>query len=375
MSSRGRRIVAALVIGGLVLAIGWGLWIIRPVLAPFFLAVAVAYLIAPLVNGLARLGLSRGWAILAVYSVLTVLGVLAVGKILPQAIAQTQVLAAAIPEYSMRARQLVDGLQQRVRDMGMPPELRAAVDRSITNFETRSVQALGRVLDIHTLRAAAGAVGSLLLAPFLSFYMLKDIERFKERFVLSLPRRYRNDILRLLRGLDGVLAGFVRGQMLLGLAVGAVAALATAWLGFKYWLLLGIWAGLTEFVPYVGPILGAVPAVLGAFSVSPLLALKTVVAFALIQQVENAVLSPRIMGDSVGLHPLVVMFSVLAGGYLLGGWGLILALPAVGVLRVLWCFLVARLTEVDGRFALAVAAPAARPEPRGDPGQHERGEQ
>ncbi len=367
MSYRGRRLVAALVIGGLVLATGWGVWTIRPVLAPFFLAVALAYVIAPLVNMLARLGLSRGWSILAVYSVLLLLGVLAVAKILPQAISQTRVLASAIPDYALSARHLVDGLQQRVRDTGMPPEVRDAIDRAITKFETRSVQALGHVLDLRTLQAAAGFVGSLLLAPFLSFYMLKDIERFKERFVLTLPRRYRNDILQLLRSLDGVLAGFVRGQMLLSLAVGALAAAATAWLGFRYWLLLGMWAGLTEFIPYVGPVLGAIPAVMGAFSVSPLLAIKTVVAFALIQQVENAVLSPRIMGESVGLHPLAVMLSVLAGGYLLGGWGLILALPLVGILRVLWYFLVARLTDVPGRYAL-VAAPAARPEPRNPEG-------
>ncbi|HYF79442.1 MAG TPA: AI-2E family transporter [Symbiobacteriaceae bacterium] len=355
--------MAALVIGGLVLATGWGLWVIRPILAPFLLAVVISYLIAPLVNLLASRGMSRGWAILTVFAVLGVVGGIAIVKGIPQAIVQVQRLNEAIPAYFLRARLLVDNLQQRVREAGLPPELSAAVHRSIGDLEERSARALGSLLHIRTLTKAAGFLASLILAPFISFYILKDIERFKERFVLSLPGRYRHEILSLLRGLDAVLAGFVRGQILLSLAVGTLAMLATAMLGLRYSLLLGVWAGLTEFIPYVGPILGAVPAVVTGFAVSPLLGLEVAVAFAIIQQLENAVLSPRIMGESVGLHPVAVMFSVLAGGYLLGGWGFIVGLPLAGLIRVLWGFVVARLTDVDMRYRPVMPAPALRPEP------------
>lgn len=344
--------------GGLVLAAGWGLWIIRPILAPFLLAVIVAYLIAPLVNALAARGLSRGWAILAVYLALGVVGTLAVWKILPQALQETRKLAEAIPAYSLYARETVDRFQQQIRDMGMPPELRGVLDRSITDLEVRSVQTLGKLFDIGTLRQAAEVLVSLLLAPILAFYLLKDMEQFKERVVRALPRNRRHEILALLRSLDRVLSGFVRGQILLGFTVGGLAAAVTYLLGLRYTLLLGIWAGLTEFIPYVGPILGAIPAVLAGFSVSPLVGLEVAIAFAVIQQLENAVLSPKIMGESVGLHPLVVMLAILAGGYLLGTWGLLLALPIAGVVRVLWAFVVARLTE-----APMLAPAAARPEP------------
>lgn len=361
MSVNGRRIAAALVLGGLVLAAGWGLWLIRPVLAPFLLAVVVAYLIAPLVNALTGWGLSRGWAILAVYVLLALVGALGVARLLPQMLGELRRLTEAIPVYSMRARELVDGLQQRVRDMGIPPEMRDLLDRHITELEVRSVAALESLLDANTLAQAAGLLAALLLAPFLAFYLLKDLDRFKERFVASLPRPYRAEILTLLRGLDRVLAGFVRGQLLLALAVGLLAGLATKLLGLGYSLLLGIWAGVTEFIPYVGPVLGAIPAVLAGLSVSPLLGLQAALAFAIIQQLENAVLSPKIMGESVGLHPLVVLVSVLAGGYLFGTGGLILALPITGVVRVLWCFLIARLTEPAPPVNLS--APALRPEP------------
>lgn len=345
MTGKGRRFAAALVLGGVVLAAGWGLWVIRPVLAPFLMAVVIAYLVAPLVNALTGRGLSRGWAIFLVYAVLLGAGALTVSKLLPAVLVETRRLTEAIPTYSLGAREMVDGFQQRVRDLGVPPNLRDVMDRHITELEVRSVHALDSLLDPTSIQQLAGFLLSLLLAPVLAIYLLKDQERFKDRFVSALPRRYRMEILGLLRGLDAVLAGFVRGQIFLAVIVGSMAALSTTLLGLRYALLLGIWAGLTEFIPFVGPVLGAVPAVLAGLSVSPFLAIQVVVAFAIIQQVENAVLQPKIMGETVGLHPLVVMLSALSGGYLWGTWGLILALPLVGIARLLWCFLIARLTE------------------------------
>ncbi|HEY3368076.1 MAG TPA: AI-2E family transporter [Symbiobacteriaceae bacterium] len=360
MVGQARRWVAALVLGGLVLATGWGLWAIRPVLAPFLLAIGIAYIIAPLVNGLARRGMSRGWAIVTVYAMLAASLALVVVKVLPQVVEETRRLAEAIPAYSLMAREWVDSLQQRVREMGVHPGIRDVLNRLITDVEIGSVRALEQLLDVSTLRRAAGLLASLLLAPFLAFYLLKDMERFKERFVRSLPGRYRQELLALLRGLDRVLSGFVRGQILLALAVGLLASIATWLLGLRYTVLLGIWAGSTEFIPYIGPVLGAMPAVLAGLSVSPLTGLETTLAFLFIQQIENAILSPKIMGDSVGLHPLVVLFVVLAGGYVAGPWGLVLALPLTGLARVVWCFIVARLTEAPA--GAATPAPALRPE-------------
>lgn len=356
--------MAALVLGGLVVAAGWGLWIIRPVLAPFLMAVALAYLLAPLVNYLDhRLGLRRAWAILLVYAALAALGGLAFFKLLPEAIDEVRRLIESIPVYSERVRRMGDGLQRWVRELGLPPELRESLDRSITHLEVRSVGALQDLLSLQTLEAAAELAASLILSPFVAFYLLKDMEHFKRRFVTSLPRRYRHDILQLLRGIDQVLSGFVRGQMLLALTVGSLAATATWLLGLRYAVLLGFWAGMTEFIPYIGPVLGAIPSVLAGLSVSPWKAVQVALAFAVIQQVENAILSPKILGDSVGLHPIAVLLAVLTGGYLAGGWGMILALPVTGLVRVIWSFLIARLTDPALEPYLMTGAPAFRPEP------------
>lgn len=357
MTRRGRRVLAALVLGGLSVATLWVLWTVRPVLAPFLLAVVLAYLLAPLVNRVSGLGLPRGWAILAVYAALAGVGALVVIKLVPSALTEVRRLTDAIPLYSAQARDIVDGLQRWARDTGLPPELRESLDRLITTIEVRSVAALRRVVDIQTLEAAAGFLVSLLLAPFLAFYLLKDLDYFRDRFVRALPRRYRQEIIQLLRDLDRVISGFVRGQVLLGLSVGSLAALVSALFGLRFAMLLGIWAGLMEFIPYVGPVLGAVPAVLSGFAVSPWRGLQVALAFLAIQQLENAVLSPKIMGESVGLHPIVVLFVVLSGGYLAGPWGLIFALPTAGLLRVLGKFVLEQLTEVHPLQVVPVRPP------------------
>jgi len=342
---KGRRIAAALVLGGMVLATGWGLWAIRPVLAPFLIAVVIAYLVAPLVNALANMGLSRTWSIVVIYGILLGAAFWGVSELVPELLTQTRRLTEAIPTYSMRARELVEGLHMRLDQMGAPVGLQEALARNILEAEVRTVAALERLVRIETVQHLAGFFISLLLAPILAAYLLKDMDRFKERFVLMLPRGYRMEILALLRGLDKVLSGFVRGQVLLALLVGMMATGATSLLGLRYALLLGLWAALCELVPYIGPLLGAIPAVLFGLTVSPLLGIQVAVAYLIIQQIENLLLAPKVMGDSLGLHPLVVIFSILVGGFLWGIWGMILALPVVGVINVLWIFTIARLTE------------------------------
>lgn len=346
MTTKGRRAAAALVLGGLAVATVWGLWLVRPVLAPFLLAIVIAYLVAPLVNALSGWGLSRGWSITATFGLLGVLMLLAVVKLVPQFMREAHRLMDAIPAYTEQTLAAVDGVKYRLQEMGMPPAMQEALVRMITEAEHASVRTLDRMVNLSALRQVAGFLLSVLLAPFLAVYLLKDMDRFKERFLGTIPQRTRPRVVSLLHGLDAVLAGFVRGQVLLGLVVGSLAGVSVHFIGLRYAILLGVWAGLTEFIPYVGPVLGMIPSVVAGLAVSPLTGVEVVIAFLAIQQLENAVLSPKIMGESVGLHPLTVMASVLAGGYLFGPWGMIFSLPAVALLRVLWCFVIDRLTDV-----------------------------
>jgi predicted PurR-regulated permease PerM len=344
---RERQIAAALVLGGMLVLSLLGLWRVRPVLAPFLIAIVIAYLIAPLVHLLEARGLQTAWAILVVYlAILLVLG-LVIFRILPPIIAQGRSFLGALPAYAVQVQEIFVWVQERIRAMGLPTPLHKQIDGAIVGLVGGATGIVLGFLEAGTLMQIFEVVGAIVLAPFVAFYLLRDMGGFKTGFVRALPRRYRQEILSLLRQLDLVISGYLRGAIILGAIVGSLGALACYFLKIPYALLLGLWSGLMEFIPYLGPVLGAGPAILVALAISPLKALQVAIAYAIIQQIEGSVLSPNIMGHSVGLHPVVTIFAILVGGYLGGIGGMLLALPLTGVLKVLASFLIDRLTEVS----------------------------
>ncbi len=341
---RRRTILAVLVLGGGAGAAALLLWQVRGVLAPFGVALAIAYMIAPLVDLLQRRGLARPWAIVSVYAALLLLAAVAVLRVLPPAVADLQTLAGALPGYGAAARSRLEHWRGHYKSANLPDGVRQAMDNTIAEAERRATAQLSAVLG--GVFGLVEGVFSLVIAPFLAFYLLKDLEHMKGRLATAIPPHWRPEVMGLLRAVDGVVAGFVRGQIILGLVVGTMAGIVSRLLGLHYPVLLGIFAGITELVPIVGPILGAVPAVAAGLLTSPWLGLEAALAFAAIQQVESAVLGPLIIGERVGLHPLAVMFAILAGGYLGGLLGLILAVPLAGILRVAWLYVCRKLTAV-----------------------------
>ncbi len=329
-----RWVLAAL--GAGVLAGGLWLLTVRAVMIPLLLALAIAYVIAPLVSALEYRGLGRGGAILSVYLLLALLTGTLVLRVVPSGYREFQRLAGAVPEYAANLRTAVAALQERFRDPGVPRGLRDGLEAMLTLVETRTHSLMETAVGNLFAYLEWGAY--LLLAPILAYYLLQDQERLRRSALRTLPRAWRAPAVELLRGIDGVLGGFVRGQLLLAAAVGLLATLATHLLGLRYALLLGLWAAVAELVPYVGPFLGAVPACLAGLLVSPWLGLQVAVVFLIIQQLENAIIAPRVMGQTVGLHPLAVMLAVLSGGALGGIPGMVLAVPLAGVARVIWLF-------------------------------------
>ena len=195
--------------------------------------------------------------------------------------------------------------------------------------------------------------------------LLLDLKTIKACVYRVFPRDSKSEWWDLMDSLDAVLNGFVRGQVIIAVLVGLMSALALTILGVRFALILGLIAGVFELVPYFGPVLGALPAVSLALLESPLLALKVTVAFIVIQQVESAILSPKIMGDRVGLHPVAVILAVLVGGHLFGFWGIVLAVPGAALAKVLLVAACAFLRETSiYRETMGI-------EPEGDPGEGE----
>lgn len=181
------------------------------------------------------------------------------------------------------------------------------------------------------MRAILGILATFTLA----LYWLEESERIKQTFFISIPLRYRSDVREIVGQIEQKVSSYVLGQGLLCLIVGALSLVAYLLIGLPYALFLAIIAGIMEAVPMVGPFLGAVPALIVAFSISPLTAVWVGVASLLIQQIENTLLVPRIMDRAVGIRPLVSLMSLFAFGSLFGVAGALIAIPLAAVVQLL----------------------------------------
>lgn len=326
MAGWGTAVAGALALG----------FILRQVLAPFVLALAFTYVVEPPVSALHNRGLNRIFSILVVYALVALLVGAVVVFVVPQFLAELGTLSTDMPRYVDNLTAILDSWQDRYAAFPLPDGIRTAVDDGIRKLEERSHAAITRTVE-SVVGFATGA-WTLILVPFLAFYMLKDADHFRRLFLSWLPASTRFQWLRLMRDCDQVLSGFIRGQVIIAVIIGTSMAVVAALLKLPYALLLGITAGLGEFVPYFGPIIGSVPAIVFAANQSSQTLLQLMMAIIIIHQLEQAVLFPLILGESVGMHPLLVIFSLLIGGHFFGLAGLILALPVAGIIRALWRF-------------------------------------
>ncbi|MDD4168647.1 MAG: AI-2E family transporter, partial [Desulfotomaculaceae bacterium] len=305
------------------------------------LAVLLAYLINPLVSAIEARGTPRYGAILLVYLALFFFfaGIFLYG--VPRIIGQLNSLAETIPRYSLQAQEIAQSIQTHYIDLGIPDGMRQVIDERIYWMEEIVLQQLNKT--IAALIGAAGSILKILLAPVLAFYFLKDIHLIKKKSISVLPQEWREDISNLLHEIDKVLGSFIRGYFLVAAIVGALTAVSMALLGMEFALMLGLIAGITEIIPYFGPVIGAVPAIILAFLHSEWLALKVALTFLIIHQLEGNVISPKILGDKVGLHPLLVIFSLFAGGELYGLTGMLLSVPVAAVIGVILIYVYNRV--------------------------------
>lgn len=317
------------------------IYLIRGIFLSFLLAVVLAYLLHPLVRALEKRGSSRTTSILIVYALTFILvaGLLLYG--MPYIIAQLNTISDVVPQYAVQVQEFTSSLQLEYARAGIPGTLRQIIDERINWLEEMLVQMAERLAE--GILSLAGYIFNIILAPIFAYYMLKDIEIFTGRAVLFIPARWRDDVLALGREISRVIDSFVRGYLLVSVITGFLTGLVLAFLKVEFALMLGIFAGLTNLIPYFGPFIGAIPAVALAMLVSKWLVVKVIITFIVIQQVEASIISPKILGDRVGLHPLFVILVVLAGGQLFGLTGLILSVPIAAILRVFIYFAMARL--------------------------------
>lgn len=318
-------------------------YLMRDILTPFLLALVITYVFGPAVDFLSVRGLPRLASILVLYALLGLVVVAAITLILPALVVELNRLGDALPGILYQIEEMIRSVHGGLSRIEVPGTVRGVMEDTIRRFQGVMLSVVSSAID--GLLGVLSALPVLVLSPVLAFYMLKDLERLKKAFVQLVPESVRPQAVSLATEIDRVVGGFVRGQLIVALMVGIMASIGLSLLGVRFSLLLGIFAGIGELIPYFGPVIGAIPAVFFALTDSLLLAAKVVVLFAVIQQIESSIISPRIVGPRVGLHPLVVIFALLAGGKLAGFWGLLVAVPGAAVIKVILNHILRRNTD------------------------------
>jgi len=329
------------------LLVGALLWLLAPVLSPFVFAALLGWLGDPLVDRIERRGLSRNIAVLLVFGTMMLALAIALVLLVPLLERQLITLVQSLPRYrDWLVGTVVPWLEQRT---GM--QLMAWLDpeRLIELVRTHWQQAGGLAATMlgYVSRsgfALLGLIANVVLLPVLTFFFLRDWDLFVERVAALVPRDHQATVARLAGESSAVLGAFLRGQFLVMLILGVLYGIGLWAVGLDLGVLIGVLAGVLTFVPYLGPatvvVFGGIAALVQYGDWPHLLGVLAV--FGVGQVIESYFLTPKLVGDRIGLHPVAVIFAVLAGGQLFGFLGMLLALPVAAVANVLLHYAVER---------------------------------
>lgn len=352
-----RRVRVAMVILPVLVGL-WVLWTVRTAVLPFVLGTAIAYVIAPAVTGLSRAlpfyatrpYAARGVAILVLYAAFAGVGTGVGFLVVPAAADEIQEFSDTLPDTIDNARERI----QEFYDEQIPLEAHDTIDQWLEDAGDRAGEwAAGLAPD------AARFVGNTfsivlgyLTIPIWLFYTLKDHPRGVRSFIGMFPPEWRHDVRNILGIADAVFKNYIRAMLLQGLLIGTMSYIALEALDVDYPIGLAIIAGFTEMIPIVGPIIGAIPAILVALAQDPWKALWVALAFLAIQQVENNLIVPKIQGDFLRLHPGVIIVLLVVAGALGGLLYIILVVPLAALVRDLYQYAYLRLGEMPPDTAL-----------------------
>ena len=327
--------------------VGGVLYLLAPVLTPFVAAALLAYIGDPLADRLQKLRLPRTLAVVAVFVLTFLMLALLVVLVGPLIRNQVGALLDALPGIVAQFEQvwLPNIAEMLDMDIGEDVGIGAFVARygdMAGSWGTRVVVGLTQSGSV-----VFAAILSLFLVPILTFYLLRDWDSILAHLTALIPSGQRDTVVGLARDVDDMLGAFLRGQLLVMLALSIIYSIGLGLIGLEFAIAIGVVSGLVSFVPYLGLIFGIALASLSvALEPSPLLKLVGVVAtFSIAQVIEGSFLTPKLVGDRIGLHPVLIIFAIAAGGQLFGFFGILLALPAAAVLSVLVRFAYVRFLQ------------------------------
>jgi predicted PurR-regulated permease PerM len=339
-------------LAAVIVLLGIVAWVLRVIWPPLILAGAIVFLLNPIVTGLQHRHIPRalgtGLSYLGVAAIIT----LAVLIVAPLATRQYDDLAAEWPELRQDLEDSINDLSERSQEDNWPIEIptydeleeqfsgNKSVDTngdgevSAAEKQDRFAEQLDTARELLLKVFHVGII--FVLAPIIAFYLLVDLPHIRVSARALVPERARGDVMVVSRRLSHAIGGYFRGQLAVAIVVGTMASIGMLVIDLPFWLIVGMVAGLFNMIPLIGPWVGAVPGIIIALTTGGGIskAVAVAVVMAVVQQIDNHFISPIVMQRAVKLHPAVVMLALLAGGTLGGFFGLLLAVPATAVLKI-----------------------------------------
>ena len=357
------------------LIIGWfALGAIGQVIFIFLVAALVALVLNPLVHGLERAHVPRYVGVFLVYLAFVAVVVLVAALIWPPVVQQLRSLTSALPGMGDQAGETIARLQRLSDRAGLGIDVAGQIRNTLTAIADKIPQFTTNVVDVGV--TVVRQITTFIIIVVLSIYMLLDGKRIGGFVARHFPTHREEDGREYVRSAKTAVVDYVKAQVLLSAVLGASVGVAM-WIlsligafpsGGRYALFFGVWAGLMEAIPYLGPVLAAVPPSVVAVFDSPLSAVWVIITFVLIQEVEGHILVPVIMGSRFRVHPLVVIFAILAGGEIHGITGMLIAIPLIPLIKETWLFFRPRVQFEGWCAAVTGELSAGRTEPAGPGG-------
>ena len=325
-------------------------YVLRSVIMPFAAGIVIGYLLDPVVGRFEKIGLNRTLSTILVMILALIILLPALLLIINMIDSQVTTFIAAAPNYASSLMKKFEPVLLRLQE-DFPTLEADKIKEYLSSNMANNLKFFGKIIKgiVSGSMALISLLSLLLVTPVVAFYMLRDWDNFVAKIRGLLPRKYKKDIEEQAKEIDKTLAGFIRGQLSVCVILGSFYAIGLYLCGLDVGLMVGFFAGIISFIPYVGSISGFVISICLAIAQfdtwEPLVAVVAV--FLVGQFLEGNFLTPKLVGDSVGLHPVWIMFALLAGGVLLGFLGLLIAVPVAAIIGVLIRYAIKKYKKSD----------------------------
>ena len=306
------------------------------ILIPLFIGVLVAWLFSPLIDKLTKKKVPRILSCIIVYVIMLSLVLVILGLVIPNFVSQIKDLIAAMPNILDELKEVINDLFKNNESAAIE-DVKKNIFKTIGNISTSLSVGLPETL-IGGTKTFISSMTTLILGLMISFYLSYDYHKMTKKMFNIIPKKYHSNVRDLASRINTSLRNYIQGVLIVMLLVFISQAVGLTLAGLKAPLIFALFCAITDIIPYFGPWIGAVPAIIVGFAISPITGVFTIISIIVVQTLENNFYQPLIMGHSMELHPVTIMLGLLIFGHFFGMIGMIFATPLVAILKIIFTF-------------------------------------